>query len=165
MNAMMIGEVAHLSGVPSKTIRYYESVGLIRPASRRDNNYRTYDHQDVEFLRFIQRARSLGFSLQEVHQLIALYRDRKRSSRDVKRLALRHVDDLNHKIGELTKIRNVILELANKCRGDERPECPILDKLGSGAKSISDSEKPGKKLATAWTRRAGGMKSTPGAQV
>lgn len=129
MNVMMIGEAAQRSGVPAKTIRYYESVGLIRPASRRDNNYRAYNDQDVEFLRFIQRARSLGFSLREVHELIALYRDRKRSSRDVKRLALRHVDDLDRKIAELTRIRNVILELANKCRGDERPECPILDGL------------------------------------
>ena|SRR6266511_75892 len=131
MNIMTIGQAAQRSGVPQKTIRYYESIGLVMPTSRRENNYRTYGDEEIEFLRFINRARSLGFSLKEVQQLIALYRDRKRSSRDVKRLALRHVDDLNRKIAELTTIRNVILELANKCRGDERPDCPILDDLRS----------------------------------
>jgi MerR family transcriptional regulator, copper efflux regulator len=131
MNIMTIGQAAQRSGVPQKTIRYYESIGLVTPTSRRENNYRTYGDEEIEFLRFINRARRLGFSLKEVQQLIALYRDRKRSSRDVKRLALRHVDDLNRKIAELTTIRNVILELANKCRGDERPECPILDDLRS----------------------------------
>ena len=132
MNVMTIGDAARRSGVPAKTIRYYESIGLIRPASRQGNNYRTYGDEDVEFLRFIQRARSLGFSLKEIDELIALYRDRRRTSRDVKRLALGHVEDLNRKIEELAAIRNALLELAQKCRGDDRPECPILEKLGSG---------------------------------
>ena len=138
MNVMTIGDAARRSGVSAKTIRYYESIGLIRPASRHGNNYRTYCDQDVEFLRFIQRARSLGFSLKEIDELIALYRDRRRTSRDVKRLALGHVEDLNRKIAELAAIRNVLLELAQKCRGDDRPECPILDELGSGASSVSN---------------------------
>ena len=139
MNVITIGDAARRSGVSAKTIRYYESIGLIRPASRHGNNYRTYCDQDVEFLRFIQRARSLGFSLKEIDELIALYRDRRRRSRDVKRLALGHVEDLNRKIAELGAIRNVLLELALKCRGDDRPECPILDELGSGASSVSDT--------------------------
>ena len=138
MNVMTIGDAARRSGVSAKTIRYYEGIGLIRPASRHGNNYRTYRDQDVEFLRFIQRARSLGFSLKEIDELIALYRDRRRTSRDVKRLALGHVEDLNRKIAELAAIRKVLLELAQKCRGDDRPECPILDELGFGASSVSD---------------------------
>ena len=137
MNVMTIGDAARRSGVSAKTIRYYEGIGLIRPASRHGNNYRAYCDQDVEFLRFIQRARSLGFSLKEIDELIALYRDRGRTSRDVKRLALGHVEDLNRKIVELTAIRKVLLELAQKCRGDDRPECPILDELGSGASSAT----------------------------
>lgn len=145
MNVMTIGDAARLSGVPAKTIRYYESIGLIRPASRHGNNYRAYYDQDVEFLRFIQRARGLGFSLKEIDELIVLYRDRRRTSRDVKKFALRHVEDVNRKIAELTAIRNVLLELAQKCRGDDRPECPILDELGSGAGSVSKSDKTANK--------------------
>jgi len=141
MNVMTIGDAARRSGVSAKTIRYYEGIGLIRPASRHGNNYRTYCDQDVEFLRFIQRARSLGFSLKEIDELVALYRDRRRTSRDVKRLALGHVEDLDRKIAELAAIRNVLLELAQKCRGDDRPECPILDELGSAASSVLNSDK------------------------
>jgi MerR family transcriptional regulator, copper efflux regulator len=130
--SMTIGDAARRSGVSAKTIRYYESIGLIRPASRHENNYRAYRDQDVEFLRFIQRARGLGFSLKEVDALITLYRDRRRTSREVKRLALEHIEELNLKIAELVAIRNALQELAQKCRGDDRPECPILDELGSG---------------------------------
>jgi MerR family transcriptional regulator, copper efflux regulator len=132
--SMTIGDAARRSGVSAKTIRYYESIGLIRPASRHENNYRAYRDQDVEFLRFIQRARGLGFSLKEVDALIALYRNRRRTSREVKRLALGHIEELNRKIAELVAIRNALQELARKCRGDDRPECPILDELGSGTK-------------------------------
>jgi MerR family transcriptional regulator, copper efflux regulator len=130
--SMTIGDAARRSGVSAKTIRYYESIGLIRPASRHENNYRAYRDQDVEFLRFIQRARGLGFSLKEVDALITLYRDRRRTSREVKRLALEHIEELNRKIAELVAIRNALQELEQKCRGDDRPECPILDELGSG---------------------------------
>ena len=134
MSMMTISDAARRSGVSAKTIRYYESIGLIRPASRHGNNYRAYRDQDVEFLRFIQRARSLGFSLKEVDALIALYTNRRRRSREVKRLALGHIEELNRKIAELVAIRNALQELARKCRGDDRPECPILDELGSGTK-------------------------------
>jgi MerR family copper efflux transcriptional regulator len=133
MSMMTIGDAARRSGVSAKTIRYYEGIGLIRPASRHGNNYRTYRDQDVEILRFIQRARSLGFSLKEIDALIALYRDCGRTSREVKRLALGHIEELNRKIAELSAIRDALLELAQRCQGDDRPECPILDELGSGA--------------------------------
>jgi MerR family copper efflux transcriptional regulator len=126
---MSIGEAASRSGMPPKTIRYYEEIGLIAPAERRENRYRAYDEKDVQTLRFIQRARSLGFSLKEVADLLALYRDRRRASRDVKRLALAHVAELDRKIAELKAIRNTIADLAVRCRGDQRPECPILEEL------------------------------------
>lgn len=131
MEAMTIGQAAQRSGLPPKTIRYYESVGLVGPAARGENKYRAYGHKEIAILRFIGRARGLGFSLHEVEQLLALYRDRNRSSREVKRLALRHIDDLDRKIAELTIIKKALLHLAQKCRGDDRPDCPILDDLGS----------------------------------
>lgn len=132
MDAMTIGQAAERSGVPPKTIRYYESVGLIDPAARRENNYRGYGDKEIEILRFIHRARRLGFSLKEVEKLLALYRDRKRPSREVKRLALQHVDDLDRKVIELKAIKKALLQLIEKCRGDDRPDCPLLDDLGSG---------------------------------
>jgi MerR family copper efflux transcriptional regulator len=132
MDAMTIGHAARRSGVPPKTIRYYESVGLVSPAARGENNYRGFGDKEVEILRFINRARGLGFSLKEVEELLALYRDRNRPSREVKRLALRHIDDLDRKIAELKTIKKAILQLVDKCRGDDRPDCPILDDLGSG---------------------------------
>ena len=127
--AMRIGEAASRSGVPPKTIRFYEEIGLIAPAERLDNRYRAYDENDVQTLRFVHRARSLGFSLKEVGGLLALYRDRRRASRDVKRLALAHVAELDRKIAELTQIRDTIADLAERCHGDQRPQCPILDEL------------------------------------
>jgi MerR family copper efflux transcriptional regulator len=131
MTAMTIGEAAQRSGVPAKTIRYYESIGLLAPAARRDNRYRAYGERDVETLRFIQRARSLGFPLRDVAALLALYRDRNRSSHDVKRLALERVAALDRKIAELTQIRDTVAALAERCHGDHRPDCPILDDLGA----------------------------------
>jgi Cu(I)-responsive transcriptional regulator len=127
--SMTIGEAAQRSGVPPKTIRFYETIGLIAPAERRENRYRSYDGRDIETLRFVHRARSLGFSLKEVGALLSLYRDRRRASKDVKRLALAHVADLDRKIAELTAMRNTIAELARRCHGDDRPECPILEDL------------------------------------
>jgi Cu(I)-responsive transcriptional regulator len=142
MDAMTIGQAAERSGVPPKTIRYYESVGLVSPAVRGENNYRGYGDKEVDTLRFINRARRLGFSLKEVEELLALYRDRSRASREVKRLALRHVDDLDRKIAELKTIKKALLRLAEKCRGDDRPDCPILDDLGSGQSSPVVSGSP-----------------------
>lgn len=124
-----IGEAASRSGMPPKTIRFYEDIGLIAPAERLANGYRAYGSQDVETLRFIHRARAFGFTLEEIKSLLRLYRDRKRASRDVKRLALQHVAAVDRKIAELTAIRNTIAQLAERCHGDQRPECPILDEI------------------------------------
>ncbi len=133
MEVLSIGEAASRSGVPPKTIRYYEEIGLIAPAERLENRYRAYDENDVQTLRFIQRARRLGFSLKEVAALLGLYRNRRRASKDVKRLALARVAELDRKIAELKAIRNTIADLAERCHGDHRPECPILDELESHA--------------------------------
>ena len=128
---MTISEAAARSGVPTKTIRFYEDAGVIKPAARRDNRYRAYREADIHTLRFINRARSLGFPLKEVGALLDLYGNRARASRDVKKLALKHVAELDRKIAELTAIRNTISELAERCHGDARPECPVLDDLGA----------------------------------
>ena len=128
---MTIGEAASRSGMPPKTIRFYEDVGLIEPAERLKNSYRVYSEKDVQTLRFIHRARSLGFTLKDIGALLALYRDRRRASREVKRLALQHVAAVDRKIAELTAIRKTIANLAERCQGNQRPECPILDDLGA----------------------------------
>lgn len=126
---MTIGRAAASSGVPPRTIRFYEELGLLKPAERLANSYRAYDQSNIQTLCFIRRARDLGFSLEEIDKLLALYRNRRRASEDVKRLALAHVADLDHKIAELTRIRDTLAELARRCHGDQRPECPILQDL------------------------------------
>lgn len=130
---MNIGQVAARSGVPAKTIRYYEDSGLIRPASRTEAGYRVYSEADVHTLRLIGRARDLGFSVESVRRLLALWQDKNRSSAEVKTLALEHVEALQRKISELEALKHCLLHLADHCHGDERPECPILDDL-SGEK-------------------------------
>ncbi len=130
---MNIGTASERSGVPAKTIRYYESIGLIRPADRRDNNYRDYSNADIQTLRFISRARGLGFSVKEVGALLALWHDKKRASHQVKELALRHVEEIDRKIAELAGMRRTLLGLTERCHGDDRPDCPILDDLASPA--------------------------------
>lgn len=128
-DVMTIGQAAASSGVSPKTIRFYEELGLLKPAERFANRYRAYDESNIQTLRFIRRARDLGFSLQEIDKLLGLYRNRRRASEEVKRLALAHVAELDHKISELTRIRDTLADLARRCRGDQRPECPILDEL------------------------------------
>ena len=129
MTGLTIGQVARRSGVPAKTIRYYESVGLVRDPRRADNGYRQYDPRSVAELRFVQRARSLGFTLKEVGGLLALWGDEHRRSAEVKALALTHVADVERRIEELETIRRTLLDLAERCHGDHRPDCPILDEL------------------------------------
>ena len=126
---MQIGTVAEKSGVPAKTIRYYESVGLIDAARRTAGGYRTYDERDVETLRFIQRARSLGFPVADVADLLTLWRDRERQSAQVKALAERHLAEMDRKIAELRGMRQTLEHLVERCHGDDRPECPILADL------------------------------------
>jgi MerR family copper efflux transcriptional regulator len=130
---MNIGTVAERAGVTSKTIRYYESIGLIDPARRSDSGYRVYDEHDVQTLRFVHRARSLGFSVNEVADLLTLWRDRNRASADVKALARRHLADIDRKIAELQGMRDSLEDLMARCHGDERPACPILDDLAGTA--------------------------------
>ncbi|CAA7617016.1 DNA-binding transcriptional activator of copper-responsive regulon genes [Candidatus Terasakiella magnetica] len=129
---MNIGEAAKLSGVSAKTIRYYESIGLIPPAGRKESGYRDYGRTEVEMLRFIHRARSLGFSVEDVSGLLALWRDRSRASGDVKAIALAHVEAIERKVVELNSIRKTLLDLTCRCHGDDRPDCPILEELATG---------------------------------
>jgi MerR family transcriptional regulator, copper efflux regulator len=129
---LTIGRVATQSGVPTKTIRYYEEIQLIPPATRAANGYRLYDQRAVEELRFIRRARDLGFSIEEVEALLALWRDRGRTSGEVKRVALQHVARVEQKIAELESLRKTLLELTERCHGDDRPDCPIIDDLVEG---------------------------------
>lgn len=126
---MHIGAVAEKAGVPAKTIRYYEDIGLIRKADRQPNGYRAYSELDMRELNFIKRARSLGFSVEEVRDLLDLWRDKRRTSAAVKTLAMRHLKALDRKISELEAMRRSLAHLVARCRGDQRPECPILDVL------------------------------------
>jgi MerR family copper efflux transcriptional regulator len=126
---MNIGELAARSGVPPKTIRYYEEVGLIGPPPRAQNGYRAYSASDVHILRFVQRARSLGFSMKDCNQLLALWRDPHRTSAHAKQIALRRIEDIDRKMAALAGMRATLVQLAEHCHGDEQPECPILDDL------------------------------------
>lgn len=127
---MNIRDAALQSGLPAKTIRYYEDIGLIQPL-RRDNGYRHYEEAHVHKLRFLQRARSLGFSVEECRRLMSLYEDRHRASADVKAVAKAHLADVDRKIAELQSMRDTLSHLIHACRGDRRPHCPILDDLAA----------------------------------
>ena len=126
---MQIGTVAQKSGISAKAIRYYESVGLIQAASRSHSGYRIYGERDLRTLRFIQRARGLGFSVGEVGGLLALWQDTDRHSAQVKALAQHHVEEIDRKIVELGGMRDTLIHLIERCHGDDRPDCPILDDL------------------------------------
>lgn len=128
---MNIGEAARASGVSAKMIRYYESIGLVPPALRSENGYRTYSKTDVHTLSFIKRARNLGFSVEQIERLVELWRDQRRNSAEVKRIALAHVAELQHKIAELQSMSRTLEHLAAHCHGDDRPECPIIDDLAT----------------------------------
>ena len=125
---MNIGTAARQSGLPPKTIRYYEDIGLLT-ADRAANGYRDYSNEDVHRLRFVQRSRSLGFSVEECRQLLALYTDRDRASADVKAIAIEKLGEIDRKITELTGLREMLGHLVETCHGDARPECPIIDGL------------------------------------
>ncbi|PZO52823.1 MAG: Cu(I)-responsive transcriptional regulator [Alphaproteobacteria bacterium] len=129
---MNIGDAAERSGVSAKMIRYYEEIALLKPA-RRANGYRDYGQADVSVLQFIRRTRDLGFSLEEVANLLALWRDRRRPSREVKRLAAKHITDLERRISEMRAVVRTLKTLADQCHGDERSECPILDDFAAPA--------------------------------
>ncbi len=130
---MNIGEAASASGVTAKMIRYYEGTGLIPGAARKDSGYRQFNERDVEKLRFIRRARDLGFSLERIGTLLALWGDRSRRSADVKALARQYIGELDRDIANLQSIRKQLAELAEHCHGDGRPDCPILEGLAQPA--------------------------------
>src|SRR6202046_5392893 len=124
-----IGAAAVSSGVSAKMIRHYEAIGLLRPAERRANDYRDYGERDLHELRFIRRARRLGFSIPEIGELVAFGGDRRRPSREVKRIAEAHIGDLQSRVAEMQAMANTLRGLAAACHGDHRPDCPILDDL------------------------------------
>ncbi len=126
---MNIGELAKSSGVNAKLIRHYESIGLIPKASRSGSGYRVYSESDIQFLRFIKRARSLGFSMKEIKKLIGLWRNKSRASKEVKALALTHIQGLESKIEEMQEMVSSLRVLARNCHGDDRPDCPIIKGL------------------------------------
>ena len=130
-NGMNIGEAAAASQVSAKMIRHYESIGLIASARRTEAGYRLYSGQDVRVLQFIHRARALGFSLEQIRGLLALWQDKARASADVRSMALAHIEELNRKIAEMEAMRRTLEELARSCRGDARSDCPILDDLAA----------------------------------
>ena len=126
---MNIGEVAAETGVTAKSIRYYESIDLIPAAERTKAGYRQYGERDVQTLHFIKRSRSLGFSVAEVAELLSLYQDRSRASGEVKGIVEARLSEVDQKINQLESIRATLRKLADRCHGDERPDCPILDEF------------------------------------
>ncbi|MFK7869363.1 MAG: Cu(I)-responsive transcriptional regulator [Roseobacter sp.] len=133
---MNIGDVSQASGLPTKTIRYYDEIGLVKPARGR-NGYRDYSEQDAHKLAFLGRSRSLGFSIEECRTLLSLYGDTARASADVKAVAAEHLDRIAEKIGELQSLKATLETLVTRCQGDDRPDCPILDTL-AGRPAQSD---------------------------
>lgn len=127
---MNIGDVARRSGLPAKTIRYYEEIGLVEPL-RGNNGYRRFRDRDVHKLAFLGRARSLGFSLEDCRSLLALYEDRDRASAEVKQIAQDHLGRIDRKIAELTEMHRTLSDLVHRCAGDHRPDCPILADLAA----------------------------------
>ncbi|MGD9507027.1 MAG: Cu(I)-responsive transcriptional regulator [Geminicoccaceae bacterium] len=147
---MNIGAAANASGVSAKMIRYYESIGLIPKAGRTGSNYRDYSDKDVHKLRFVRRARDLGFSVEQIGGLLRLWEDRTRASADVKRMALTHVEGLRERAQRLEEMAAVLVHLADHCAGDDRPDCPIIEELASPGRSNGhhhhhwhDAPKPG----------------------
>jgi Cu(I)-responsive transcriptional regulator len=124
-----ISKAAAQSGVSPKTIRYYEDIGLLYPSQRASNSYRCYDQKAIHSLQFIKRARSLGFSIEECRDLLSLYKNQSRASADVKHLAQQRIANMDTKIAELTAMRATLIQLRDRCHGDEQPDCPILEDL------------------------------------
>ncbi|MEN9581611.1 MAG: hypothetical protein RJA70_4620 [Pseudomonadota bacterium] len=128
---LVIGELARLTGVSAKTIRYYEQAGLVPEPKRAANGYRVYTDRAVHLLRFVKRARDLGFAVEDVSSLLALWDDETRASADVRRLAAQHLAEVHRKIAELQGLAQTLQSLVKRCHGDHRPDCPILEDLAS----------------------------------
>jgi MerR family copper efflux transcriptional regulator len=133
---MNIGEAARQSGVSAKMVRHYESLGLLPQVRRSDSGYRQYTEAEVHTLRFIKRARDLGFSMAEIAELVGLWQNRRRASQNVRRIAQKHADDLAQRIAAMQSMQQTLTHLVHCCQGDDRPECPILDDL-AGARHAS----------------------------
>lgn len=134
---MNIGQAAALSGVSAKMVRHYEALGLLPAVARSDSGYRQYGEDQVHTLRFIKRARQLGFSMPEITELLGLWRNRRRASASVRRIAQRHADELGERIEAMQAMQRTLLTLIECCHGDERPHCPILDDLGGLSSTCS----------------------------
>ncbi len=139
---MNIGEAAKASGVSAKMIRHYESVGLFAQASRTDSGYRQYTDKEVSTLRFIRQSRDLGFSIEQIRELLGLWQNRKRPSRQVKALAQAHIEELDAKLKELQAMKATLAHLVHCCNGDDRPDCPIIASLESDTAPAADQVKP-----------------------
>ena len=130
-----IGEAARRAGVSARMVRHYESLGLLPAVGRTDSGYRQYTGADVHALRFIGRARTLGFSMEEIRELLGLWQDKGRASAHVKRIAQAHIDDLGERIAAMQAMQRTLQSLVHCCHGDQRPDCPILDDLAAAPKS------------------------------
>lgn len=136
---MNIGDVAQASGLPAKTIRYYEDIGLVRPG-RGPNGYRDFSKQDAHRLTFLGRSRSLGFSIEDCRTLMSLYEDRDRASADVRAVAKEHLERIAQKIDELQTLKATLETLVTRCQGNDRPDCPILDDLAGEKHSVGQGQ-------------------------
>lgn len=128
---MNIGEAASATGISAKMVRHYEGIGLLPPASRTDAGYRVYGDKDLQKLRFIRHSRDLGFSLEQIGQLLDLWQNRDRSSRQVKTLAQAHIAEMDRKLREIQEMKATLVHLVHCCKGDDRPDCPIIESLAS----------------------------------
>ena len=126
---MNIGKAADQAGLPTKTVRYYDDIGLVLPSSRTQTGYRNYDISSIEKLIFVKRARSFDFSIKECRELLGLYEEKNRSSSDVRKIAIHHLEEIKRKEEDLKKLRIELDHLVNACAGDDRPDCPIIDYL------------------------------------
>jgi Cu(I)-responsive transcriptional regulator len=144
---MNIGEAAKRTGVSSKMIRHYEAIGLLASALRNESGYRVYSERDLHTLRFIGTARSLGFSLEEIKQLLSLWQDKNRSSADVKTLVLNHINELDRKISEMSSLRTTLKTLADTCSGGDRPDCPILTGISKETSCSTGRTKPATQIS------------------
>jgi Cu(I)-responsive transcriptional regulator len=141
--SMNIGEAARASGVSAKMIRHYESVGLFPEAARTESGYRQYTDKEVGTLRFIRQSRDLGFSIEQIRELLGLWQNRKRPSRQVKALAQAHIQELDEKLKEIQAMKATLEHLVHCCHGDDRPDCPIIDTLESPAAVLGEAARNG----------------------
>ncbi len=128
---MNVGQAATKSGLPVKTVRYYADIGLVEPLGRSNAGYRIYGDAEISKLTFIRRARAFDFSIEDCRELLGLYQDKSRSSRDVKAMALKRLEQIDDKLQELNKLRDELTRVAKECRGDNRPDCPILNSFSA----------------------------------